>query len=334
MSTPTPSLASGPSNVLDLTLRLKSRHDEAQGIVALELIDPAGATLPPFEAGSHLLVECAPGVVRSYSLCNAPSQRSAYLIGVLRDPQSRGGSAAVHERWQIGQTVRVSRPRNHFPLADGDGRVLLLAGGIGITPMLSMAEHLSGQGRPFELHYGTRTAAHAAFVERLRCAPFADSVHIHHDDGPPEQAFDAARVIGMPGAGDHLYACGPVGYLAHVMQTAESLGWPARQLHQEFFQASGELVVAGDEPFEIVVANQGVTVQVSAGETALQALTRAGVNVMWSCEQGVCGSCVTAVVEGRPEHRDQYLTEADRARNDCFMPCCSRSLTPRLVIEV
>lgn len=334
MSTPTRSLASAPSTLLELTLRLKSRRDEALGIVAFELIDPAGAALPPFEAGSHLLVECAPGVVRSYSLCNAPSQRSAYLIGVLHEPQSRGGSVALHERWQVGQTVRVSRPRNHFPLASGKGRVLLLAGGIGITPLLAMAEQLSAQGRPFDLHYATRTAAHAAFVERLRRAPFADSVHFHPDDGPAEQTFDAARVIGVPGADDHLYACGPAGYLAHVMQTAEGLGWPDAQLHQELFQASGELVVAGDAPFEIVVANRGVTVQVSADETALQALTRAGIDVMWSCQQGVCGSCVTAVLEGRPDHRDQYLTEADRARKDCFMPCCSRSLTPRLVVEV
>jgi len=334
MSTATPPLAAGPSAVLELALRLKSRQDEAEGIVSFELIDPAGMPLPPFEAGSHLLVECAPGVVRSYSLCNAPSQRSVYQIGVLREPQSRGGSTAVHERWQVGQTVRVSRPRNHFPLAGGDGRVLLLAGGIGITPLLAMAEHLSAAGRPFELHYGTRTATRTAFIDRLKQAPFAASVHIHRDDGPPGQAFDAARVIGTPGAGDHLYACGPAGYLAHVMQTAERLGWPAGQLHQELFQANVEVAVVGDAPFEIVVANRGVTAQVAAGETALQALTRAGIDVLWSCEQGVCGSCITSVVEGRPDHRDQYLTEADRARNDCFTPCCSRSLTPRLVVEV
>lgn len=334
MSNPAPNAPTGDAVVLELALRLKARHEEAQGIASFELIDPAGAPLPPFEPGGHLLVECAPGVVRSYSLCNPPSERSRYLIGVLREPESRGGSAAVHERWQVSQTVRVSRPRNHFPLVAGSGRTLLLAGGIGITPLLAMAEQLSAEGRRFELHYSTRSAARTAFVDRLKQAPFAASTQIHHDDGPTEQAFDAARAIGAPGPGDHLYACGPAGYLAHVMRAAERLGWPADQLHQEVFKASGDLAVAGDAQFELVVANRGVTVIVPADQTALQALALAGIDVMSACAQGVCGTCLTGVVEGRPEHRDQYLTEADRLRNDCFTPCCSRSLTPRLVIEI
>ncbi|RDI24413.1 vanillate O-demethylase ferredoxin subunit [Pseudacidovorax intermedius] len=323
----------GPAAALTLALRLAARDDEAEGIVSLTLVDPSGAALPPFTPGSHLLVECAPGVVRAYSLCNAPAERHRYLLGVLREPASRGGSAAVHEDWVVGRTVRVSPPRNHFPLVESSGRVLLLGGGIGITPLLAMAERLHAQGRPFALHYCTRTAARTAFAERLRQAPFAASVHLHHDDGPAEAAFDAARLLGARGPHDHVYACGPAGFLAHAMETARQAGWPASQLHQEVFQASVE-TSPGDQPFEIVVANRDITVQVPVGETALHALARAGIDVMFSCEQGVCGACVTGVIEGEPDHRDQYLTEADRARNDCFTPCCSRSRTPRLVIEI
>ncbi len=323
----------GPLATLTLALRLETRSEEAEGVVSLVLVDPAGAPLPPFTPGSHLLVECAPGVVRAYSLCNAPAERHRYVLGVLREPASRGGSAAVHGDWTVGRTVRASLPRNHFPLLEGPGRVLLLAGGIGITPLLAMAEHLHAQGRPFALHYCTRTAARMAFADRLRRAPFAGSVHLHHDDGPAGTAFDAARAIGGCGPHDHLYACGPAGFLGHVMKTAGQLGWPALQLHQEVFQATVE-ASPGDQPFEIVVANRGITVLVPAGETALHALARAGIDVMFSCEQGVCGACVTGVVDGEPDHRDEYLTEADRARNDCFTPCCSRSRTPRLVIEI
>ncbi|MBO9641632.1 MAG: oxidoreductase [Pseudacidovorax sp.] len=323
----------GAAAALSLALRLQARSDEAEGIVSLTLVDAAGAPLPPFTPGSHLLVECAPGVVRAYSLCNAPSDRHRYLLGVLREPASRGGSAAVHDDWAVGRTVRVSLPRNHFALSEGPGRVLLLGGGIGITPLLAMAEHLHAQGRPFALHYCTRTAARTAFAERLRQAPFSGSVHLHHDDGPAAAAFDAARILGKRGPQDHLYACGPAGFLGHVMEIAMQQGWPASQLHQEVFQASVE-ASPGDQPFEIVVANRDITVLVPAGETALHALARAGIDVMFSCEQGVCGACVTGVVEGEPDHRDQYLTDADRARNDCFTPCCSRSRTPRLVIEL
>ena len=324
---------------LDLVLRLRRRRSEALDVESFELIDPAGRPLPPFEAGSHLLVECTRGIVRSYSLCNAPAERHRYQIAVLREPESRGGSAAVHGDWQVGCTVRTSSPRSHFPLApasiaaDG-GRVLLLAGGIGITPLLAMAEELQRLGRPFELHYCTRSAERTAFADRLREAPFADAVHIHHDDGPAAQRFDAEAAIGRAGAQDHLYVCGPAGFIDHVHAAATALGWPDAQRHHELFGAKSELHVTGDQPFEIVVANRGVSVLVGAGETALAALRRAGIDVLSSCDEGVCGTCLTGVVEGTPDHRDQYLTEADRARNDCFTPCCSRARGGRLVIEV
>ena len=324
---------------LDLVLRLRRRRSEALDVESFELIDPAGRPLPPFEAGSHLLVECTRGIVRSYSLCNSPTERHRYQIAVLREPASRGGSAAMHADWQVGSTIRTSSPRNHFPLAaastapDG-GRVLLLAGGIGITPLLAMAEELQRQARPFELHYCSRTAERTAFADRLRTAPYADAVHIHHDDGPAAQRFDAEAAIGRAGLQDHLYVCGPAGFIDHVHAVAAALGWPDAQRHHELFGAQTELHVAGDQPFEIVVANRGVSVVVAAGETALAALRRAGIDVLSSCDEGVCGTCLTGVVEGVPDHRDQYLTEADRARNDCFTPCCSRACSGRLVIEV
>ena len=333
-----PAAARDPAS-LDLVLRLRHRRREALDVESFELIDPAGRPLPPFEAGSHLLVECTRGIVRSYSLCNSPAERHRYQIAVLREAASRGGSAAVHADWQVGCTVRTSSPRNHFPLAaastapDG-GRVLLLAGGIGITPLLAMAEELQRRARPFELHYCTRSAERAAFIDRLRAAPYAGAVLLHHDDGPPAQRFDAAAALGPAGPHDHLYVCGPAGFIDHVHAAATALGWPDAQRHHELFGALTELHVAGDQPFEIVVANRGLSVMVGAGETALAALRRAGIDVLSSCDEGVCGTCLTGVVEGMPDHRDQYLTEADRARNDCFTPCCSRARGGRLVIEV
>lgn len=323
---------------LDLSLRVQARRQEADDILSFELVDPAGGPLPPFEPGSHVLVDCGAGVVRAYSLCNAPSQRQHYRIAVLRESASRGGSTAVH-RWQTGRMVRLSSPRNHFALAPQSlcpeqGRVLLLAGGIGITPLLAMAEHLHALGRPFELHYCTRSAERTAFAAHLHAAPYARSVVIHHDDAGPDQMFDAERVIGRPADGDHLYACGPQGFLAHVMATARQQAWADAQLHQELFKSDAQPASAcGDRPFDIEVANRGIVVTVQAGETALEALRRAGVDVLSACGEGICGTCLTPVLAGRPDHRDQFLMPEDQARNDCFAPCCSRALDARLVIE-
>jgi vanillate monooxygenase ferredoxin subunit len=192
---------------LEVEIVLKER--EAEGVVRLELTDRRGMELPGFTAGAHIDVEVTPSLTRQYSLCNSPLERHRYVIGVLREQVSRGGSQAVHDSLQVGHTVRIRAPRNHFALDPTASRYILFAGGIGVTPILAMAEHLSASARPFELHYCARTRARAAFVQRMELSSFAARVHLHFDDGPPEKRLEIKDVLGSTADDAHLYVCGP-----------------------------------------------------------------------------------------------------------------------------
>jgi vanillate O-demethylase ferredoxin subunit len=336
------------SMATELQLRLASCRKEAEGVLSFELVHPDGLPLPAFEPGAHLLVEAAPGVLRAYSLCNDPAERHRYVIAVLRSGESRGGSVAMHDRMNAGDSIRTSRPRNEFALADDARRSILLGGGIGITPLLAMAERLCATQSDFVLHYCTRDAARTAFADRIQRSPFAASTRIHHDDGADALRFDAEQVLARPECGTHVYVCGPGGFIAHVMSTAQRLGWPAGQLHREYFAPPDALDMSGvtdmpgapaeaaakDTAFSLVLASSGRRIAVNADQSAAQALQDAGVPLVMSCEQGICGTCVTTVLEGAPDHRDHYLTEADRQRNDCFMPCCSRALGSQLIVDL
>lgn len=321
---------------LDMDLRLAARREEADGILSFELVHPEGRLLPPFEAGAHILVQTSPGIVRAYSLCNDPSERHRYLIGVLRAPDSRGGSVALHDALHAGMAIRASHPRNAFALASGASRSILLGGGIGITPLLAMAAHLAVTQADFVLHYCTRDASRTAFTGHIAQASYARNVRFHQDDGADAQRFDAAQALGWPTPGTHVYVCGPAGFIAHVMSTAEGLGWPASQLHSEYFTPPEEPADAhaAGVAFDLVLASSGRRVTVRAGQSAAQALQDAGVPLVMSCEQGICGTCVTTVLQGTPDHRDHYLTEEDRERNDCFMPCRSRACSAELVLDL
>ena len=313
-----------------LDVRVAAVHDEAVGIRRIELVAAAGGGLPAFSAGAHVDVHLPGGLVRPYSLCNEPGPTQRYRLGVLREPASRGGSAAMHAL-QPGDTLRIGAPRNHFPLAADARRSLLFAGGIGITPILAMAEALAASGADFELHHSVRSARHAAFADRLRA--LAGRVHWHHDDGPPGQRLDPSLAIGRPAAGSHLYVCGPAGYMAWVLDSARALGWPEDRLHREHFGAV-PLDAAGDGAFEVQLASSGAVVRVAPGQSVVEALSAAGVAVPVSCEQGVCGTCLTRVIDGIPDHRDLFLTDDERARNDSFTPCCSRAKSARLRLDL
>ena len=320
------------SDLLDV--RVAACHDEAIGIRRIELVAADGGTLPRFAAGAHVDVHLPGGPVRPYSLCNDPRETHRYLLGVLREPASCGGSAGMHAL-QPGAALRIGAPRNRFALAAGARRSLLFAGGIGITPILAMAEALAAEGAEFTLHHSVRSTAHAAFADRLHA--FAGRVHWHRDDGPAAQQLDAAAAIGAPEPGTHLYVCGPAGYMAWLLDTARALGWPEDQLHREHFGAAAAdpgADAGADTAFELLLASSGAVVPVAAGQRAIDALAAAGVHVPVSCEQGVCGTCLTRVIDGTPEHRDLFLTDEERARNDCFTPCCSRARSPRLVLAL
>ncbi len=303
----------------------------ADGICSFELQAPDGSALPPFTAGAHIDVHTPAGVTRQYSLCNHPEERHRYLIGVLKDPQSRGGSQAMHEQLEQGQALTIGEPRNLFPLAEDGKKHLLFAGGIGITPMLAMAYELSQRGVDFELHYSFRARANAAFLDVLSNAPFASQVTLY--DNAACAKLDAPTVLAQPEAGVHLYVCGPSGFMDHVLNTAAAQGWPAEQTHREFFSAA-PVEHDGDQPFEVELAKSGQVFHIPVDRSVFEVLDEAGIEIETSCEQGICGACVTRVLQGTPDHRDQFMTDKEHALNDRFTPCCSRAKTPRLLLDL
>ncbi len=319
--------------VAELSVRVARKQTEALDICSLDLVATDGAALPAFDAGAHVDVHLQGGLVRQYSLCNPPGETQRYQIAVLRDAASRGGSQAVHEAVPEGATLRISAPKNHFPLAAGAPHHLLLAGGIGITPLLAMAEQLTAQGQPFELHHCTRSRERTAFVERVAASAFAGRVCHHFDDGDAAQKLDIAATLRAAPAGTHLYVCGPQGFMDAVLAAGRAAGWPEERLHREYF-AAAPVDHANDGAFELEIASSGRVIPVRADQSALAALLAAGFDIPMSCEQGVCGTCLTRVKAGTPEHHDQYLTPEEQAANDQFLPCCSRAKTPRLVLEL
>lgn len=306
------------------------KQAEAEGICSFELCREDGQPLPPFSAGAHIDVHLGSGLVRQYSLCNSAEENHRYQIAVLREPASRGGSERMHAAIQEGDRLAISEPRNLFPLAPSAKHSLLFAGGIGITPILCMAERLSHAGEPFTLYYSVRSRDRAAFAERLANSPFAGQVQLCFDD---EQPLDAQAALANPGAGTHLYVCGPGGYMGFILDSARAQGWPEERLHREYFSASPEASAPG-EAFEIEIASSGEVLRVEAHQTIIDVLYDAGIEVPVSCEQGVCGTCVTRILDGTPEHRDSFLTETQRAANDQFTPCCSRAKSPRLILDL
>lgn len=316
-----------------LQVRVTRKIVEAEDICTFELSSTDGAPLPSFAAGSHVDVQTPGGLIRQYSLCNNPAETQRYLIGVLRDAASRGGSIAMHEQVHEGSLLQISAPKNHFALAPDAPHHLLMAGGIGVTPILCMAERLAGTGASFEMHYATRSRARMAFLARIQAASFAPQVALHFDDGEPAQQLNIAAVLASQPAGSHLYVCGPKGFMDAVLGAARGSEWTENRIHFEFFAAEVQ-PQAGDGRFEVQLASSGRVIPVAADQTVLAALAGAGVVLPSSCEQGVCGTCLTRVISGVPDHRDQYLLPEEHAAGDQFMPCCSRAKTPRLVLDL
>lgn len=310
--------------------RIVSRERIATDIVALTVEPVNEDVFPDWTAGAHIDVHVMPGVVRQYSL-SGRKQAGRYTFAVQRERASRGGSAAIHTGFELGAEIMLSTPRNHFPLDDGDGSALLFSGGIGVTPILAMAWELHEEGRDFIWHISARDRGRLAWADMLATFPFADRVHVHLSDDPSGARVDVASVVAATPPGSHLYVCGPSGYMDHVMQAAHSAGLAADHIHREHFGA--EIDVNGD-PFTIVAARSGMRISVAANETMLDAVTRAGFYVEYNCRNGVCGSCVTRVLAGRPDHRDMILTDAEKAENDRVALCCSRSQSAELVLDL
>lgn len=314
-------------------VRLERKTVEALDICSFEFVDANGENLPPFSAGSHIDVHLPNGLVRQYSLCNDPAETHRYLIAVLRDPSSRGGSMAMHELTQ-GQTLSISEPKNHFALTHQAPHSLLLGGGIGITPILCMAERLSNIGAQFTVHYCSRSPERTAFASRIAASTFARSVFFHHDSGAAQQKLDVNALLAEQPTGTHLYVCGPTGFMNAVLNAARQSAWSEDRLHREYFSAATRVFGGADGSFDVQIASSGRVISVTADRSVVAALAQAGIEVPVSCEQGVCGTCLTRVIEGTPDHRDMFLTPDEQARGDQFTPCCSRSKSARLVLDL
>lgn len=312
-----------------LAVRIARRRMVAEQVVALELRASGDTKLPAFTAGSHIDVILPNGLVRQYSLLNSPAKTDSYEIAVLRDPKSRGGSICVHEQLHEGVELKISTPRNLFPLHPKEN-IVLMAGGIGITPLLSMAWQLHLEHRKFSLHYCTRSASAAAFHAELLNLPFAASVHCHLDDGNDAQKLDFNPILINTQHTD-LYVCGPAGFIDYVKTRAQTAGWASNRLHSESFSPAANAL--GDS-FNIRLARRGITVMVPPHQSALEALLSAGIEIPASCEQGICGTCCTALLSGEPDHRDAFLSTSEKSANDSFLPCVSRARCAELLLDL
>lgn len=312
-----------------LTLRVQAMRYEARGIVSLELQDPDGATLPEYGPGAHIDLHLGNGLVRSYSLCGAPEIRDRYTVGVLQDRNSRGGSRYVHEQLRVGATLTIGAPRNNFELDESAAHTVLVAGGIGVTPIVCMARRLAELGRPFTLLYCARTRAEAAFVDSL--SAYGDAVRFHFDDeagAPP----DLKAMLAGQDAQTHLYCCGPGPMLNAFEAACEAHGYP--NVHIERFAADPSTEAVQEGEYVVQLSRTGTLVKVPSGKSLLDALLEAGLDVEHSCREGVCGSCETAVLEGCPDHRDSVLSNSERAANKTMMVCVSGCKGSRLVLDL
>ena len=324
-----PMAAAAPAQ---LSVEIADKRRVADGVTAFTLRSPAGGPLPPMSPGAHLDVHLPGGLIRQYSLCNGPADDGAYTIAVKREEASRGGSAAMHDAVRPGDLLRVSLPKNNFALDRSATHSLLIAGGIGITPLLSMARHLAARGGDVRLHYFCRSAAHAAFQAELD-DELAGRWTLHAGLSPEATRETIEALLDRSDAGTHSYTCGPLPLMQLVEATGAAAGWPRECMHFEYFRLAGP-VEAGGMPFELTLARSGRTVQVPADRSIVEVLRSIDVAIDTNCEQGVCGTCLCSVIDGTPEHRDQYLSAGEKAGNTQMLPCVSRSRSKTLVLDL
>lgn len=315
-----------------LRLRVQAIRFQAEGIHAFELSDPDGALLPQVTAGAHVDVHLPGELVRSYSLAGDPADRSVWTLGVLREVNGRGGSRVMHESMRVGELLTVGAPRNAFAMVPGAAHTVLVAGGIGITPIKAMAHTLTAQGASFELHYCARSTRNTAFTDALRALVPPDRLHFHFDDGVPGQGLNITQLLQHQLDGAHLYYCGPGGFMKACAEA--SAHWAPGSVHSEHFKPPEPTTPknAPDAGFEVRLARSGITVPVLPDQTIVRAIELAGHRVPTSCLSGLCGSCKVNYLEGNVEHNDYILTDEEKTR--CLTVCVSRARSPVLVLDI
>ncbi|SOD98414.1 PDR/VanB family oxidoreductase [Blastococcus haudaquaticus] len=319
--------APAPAGADVAMLRVTAKEAQADGVLTLELAAPSGGRLRDWTPGSHIDLVLPNGLTRQYSLCGDRWDPSHYRVGVLMEPASRGGSRYVHDSLRVGDLVGVGGPRNNFALVPSD-QYLFVAGGIGITPILPMVRQAEMLGADWRLLYGGRSRGSMAFLGELE--RYGDRVVVRPQD--EHGLLDLAGFLGQPREGVRIYSCGPGPLLAAMERTCAT--WPPYSLRTERFVAEEAGAPARTAPFEVELARSGTTVTVTPEMTVLDALNQVGVEVLSSCRRGVCGTCETTVLAGRPDHRDALLDDDERDVNDCMYICVSRSRDERLVLDL
>lgn len=319
---PGPKPLDGPPPVIVAKVGKRWKSSADGKIDLFEIVSRDGKSLPSFEAGAHIDITVTPQFIRQFSLASDPADCGKYLVGILREDQGRGGSIKIHQMLRPGVPVVISQPRNHFPVAKDCQRHLLMAGGIGVTPLIAMGHELSRAGADFALYYKARTRAQAAFIPELQRASWANRVHFHFSD---ENRLNIADVLGDYRAGDHLYTCGPAEFMDAVYAAAAENGWQEDALHREYFSVpEGAQYV--NHSFTLTLQTSGLTVAVPEDKNATTALKEAGIHIDVKCSDGLCGVCKTAYADGEIDHRDYVLSKAQRASH--VILCCSRAKEP------
>lgn len=313
-----------------LSLKVTDLRCEARDTLFLELRDEQNRPLPEFSAGAHLEIYLGNGLIRHYSLCNDPAERHRYCLGIGLARDSRGGSKWIHQRLRLGSTLQSSLPRNHFPLRDGPEAVVLIAGGIGITPIMAMIHRCIATGRPWSLYYCARNRSRAAFYEELNALP-SGHVRFHFDD-ERAQVFDPVAALHDISADTHIYTCGPAPLMRAVQ--AASADRPAEHVHFEWFTAAPAAEPQNQTGFNIVLHRSQRRLQVPPGKSILDVLEESGLGVPSSCREGLCGTCRTPLISGEADHLDKVLNEAERSSQQEIVLCVSRAKSAELVLDL
>jgi vanillate O-demethylase ferredoxin subunit len=315
-----------------LKVRVRRIVRETADIKSFELVSADSSALPAWNAGAHIDVRLDDATVRQYSLCGAPGARDAYRIAVKNAPDSRGGSRAMHQRVSVGDTLDISGPRNHFALEGGARHQVLIAAGIGITPLHAMAQELQARGASYELHYFTRSIAETAFHEELSSEPYAGNVNFHY--AVADRLRDLLRqLLGQCPQGHHLYMCGPRRF-TDVIGEVTAGTWPPEAIHTEYFGGDPAATAAPGGAFEVRLQRSKRTIAVAADSSIADALGAHGIAVATSCREGVCGTCLTGVIAGTPDHRDLFLSAQERQAGNKMTICVSRAKSAQLVLDL
>lgn len=322
----------------DIQLKVTAVKNLTSKIKMFELTAPEGGELPKFDAGAHIDIKLGNGLVRSYSLANNPEERDRYVTAILKETESKGGSKWMHENVNEGDVLTTSEPIQNFPLVEDAKKSVLLAGGIGITPILSMGYRLRKLGKPVEMHYCTRAPEDTAFIDEVKDV-FGDNVKFHFDGGDPSQGIKLNEVFKDYEEGTHLYVCGPAGLLRAVREATGH--WPEAAVHFELFSSTRsdeELAEIASRPageFEVELKQSGVTLTIPADMTILDVLLDEGYGVPYACEEGWCGACTVGLLGGKADHRDEVLGEADKEKNDKIQVCVSRAMPgEKLILDL